>query len=353
MKERSLLLILLAMAGVFNVFSQGRFKLEKSKYIYLDGDNVYKYQAGYKEPGPAGKGLQWDFADVEASENQYTINYFWPLENDTSQICGMEHDTRYYYLQQNDSIWSTGFENYTTRMNYVKPELKLKFPFNYGDTLYSVFEGEGMYSNLFPLKVKGWTRVEADAEGELRLPGGITVPNALRTHTTRYYTETGKDSVQMIFETYTWYAQNLRYPVFESIKTTLHNNRLQDADSAIYYTSFYYTPEELKKTLNHANDSTDINGNPIPEAAKIFTEARMLPIPVVSNLNIDYRLTRAASVWFSVHSNSGLIACQTTPQLLDEGYHQAQIPMGGLTTGAYTVCVHVDNMLIQRTIIKK
>jgi hypothetical protein len=362
MKKKQLIFILLATAGVFSVFSQGRFKLEQSKYIYLDGDNIYKYQASYKEPGPVGKGLQWDFTDVEASGEQYTINYFWPEENDTSLICGMEHDTRYYYLQQNDSIWSTGFENYTTRMNYGSPELKLKFPFQYGDTLYSTFQGEGMYCNLFPLKVKGWTRVQADAEGELRLPGGITVPNALRTHTTRYYTETGKDSIQMILETYTWYAQNLRYPVFESIKTTLHNNRqqqeLQDgeaknADSAIYYTSFYYTPAELKEAQSETKDSTDIDGNPIPEAAKIFTEARMLPSPVVTNLNIDYRLTRTASVWFSVHSNSGLIVCQTTPQTLDEGYHQAQMPMGGLITGAYTVCVHVDNMLIQRTIIKK
>lgn len=360
-KTQFLFIILFSMGCIINVFPQGRFKLEQSSHTYLDGDNIYKYQTNYKEPGAAGKGLQWDFSNVEAESDQYIVNYFCPIENDTSQICGMEHDTRYYYLQQNDSVWSIGFENYTTRINYVTPELKLKFPFQYGDTLYNTFEGEGIYSNLLPLKVKGWTRVQADAEGELKLPGDITVPNALRIHTTRYYTEAGKDSLQMTLDTYTWYAQNLRYPVFESIKTTLLNNETrqepQDDDikstaSTIYYTSFYYTPEELKKSLDQAKDSTDMNGT-MPEAAKIFTEARMLPNPVVTNLNIDYKLTRTASVWFSVHSNSGLIIRQTSAQTLDEGYHQTQIPMNGLMTGAYVVCIHIDNMLIHKTIIKK
>ena len=233
---------------------------------------------------------------------------------------------------------------------------------------------------MLHLKVKGWTRVQADAEGELKLPDGITVANALRTHTTRYYTQTGKDSIQMTLDTYIWYAKEVRYPVFESIKTILHlkikntanpspsgegaqradevtgsEQGSQVSDTTIFYTSFYYTPKELEQQQKDlmSNDSTDMYGNPIPEAERIFTEARMNPNPVISDLIIDYKLTRKAQIWFTVHNNIGVPMRQTTPQLLDKGYHQNQIPMGGLVQGTYTVFVHVDNMIIQRVVIKK
>lgn len=348
-----------------NGICQNPLKLETSKYRYQAGDSIYKYQVDYKDPGSIGRELNWDFSNVHINNDHYLIKYFFPNKKDTSLICGMEHRTRYYYLQKNDSILSTGFENNTTMMDYTTPELKIKFPFAYGDTLYSTFEGEGIYSNMLPLKVKGWTRVEADAEGELKLPDGITVTNALRTHTTRYYTQTGKDSVQMAFETYTWYSKDVRYPVFESVKTTLHKILSplssgrgaggEASDTTVFYTSFYYTPEEIQQqqTSLFANDSTDTYGNPIPEAERVFTEARMNPNPVISDLIIDYKLTRKAQIWFSVHNNIGIPMRQTTPKILNEGYHQNQIPMSGLVQGTYTVYIHVDDMVINRVVIKK
>lgn len=369
MKKTILLLLCLGVYGLGNLTAQTPFKLKRQLNGYQAGDSIYKYQVAYKDPGSIGRELQWDFSNVTVLDDHYLIKYFHPDEADTTRICGMEHSTRYYYRQRNDSLLATGFENYTTLMNYTAPELKMKFPFQYGDTLFSAFEGKGIYSNMLKLNVKGWTRVQADAEGELKLPGGITVPHALRTHTTRYYTETGKDSVQMTLDTYTWYARNFRHPVFESIKTTLHTplssrrgaggevgegSGGEASDTTIFYTSFYYTPEELVEMSDSIKESnTDEYGNTISEAEKVFTEARMLPNPVISNLNIDFKLTRKAVIWFSVHNNIGIPMRQTATQTLDEGYHQTQIPMSGLVTGTYTVYVHVDDMVIQRVVVKK
>lgn len=362
---RKIYLFLVLGIFIINGFSQNNWILDANQYALRAGDSIYKYQVDYKDPGSIGRELKWDFSNVHLVNDQYLIKYLLPNTKDTLNLCGLEHRTRYYYHQNKDSLWATGFENYTTLMNYTTPELKLKFPFQYGDTLYSNFEGEGMYSNMLPLKVKGFTQVQADAEGELKLPGGITVTNALRIYTKRYYTQVGRDSVQMSLDTYTWYAKGVRYPVFESVKTTLH--RLPSpseegsgvrsnavSDTTVFFTSFYYTPEELaQKTDPIPNDSTDMYGNPIPEAARVFTEARMNPNPVINDLIIDYKLTRQARIWFSVHNNIGIPMRQTTPQLLSEGYHQNQIPMGGLVQGTYTVYVHVDDMVINRVIIKK
>lgn len=70
----------------------------------------------------------------------------------------------------------------------------------------------------------------------------------------------------------------------------------------------------------------------------------MLPNPVVNNLEINYKLTRRASIWFSVHNNIGIPMCATIPQTLNEGSHLETIKMEHLITGTYMIFVHVDNM---------
>jgi hypothetical protein len=54
-----------------------------------------------------------------------------------------------------------------------------------------------------------------------------------------------------------------------------------------------------------------------------------------------------------VHTNGGVSVCQTPPQDLPEGYHNTLINMGHLTTGTYTLFVHVDDMVLQRVVVKK
>ncbi|MCL2312414.1 MAG: hypothetical protein FWC41_08020, partial [Firmicutes bacterium] len=70
-------------------------------------------------------------------------------------------------------------------------------------------------------------------------------------------------------------------------------------------------------------------------------------------LFITYKLTRPATVWFTVHSNASVPLCQTPQQNLQAGYNQTIIPMSSLPTGTYSVYVHVDNMVLMQTIIKR
>ena len=216
----------------------------------------------------------------------------------------------------------------------------------------SAFEGKGIYSNLLPLHVKGNTFVKADAEGELRLPGKKIINNALRVRSIRHYSEIGKDSIEMTLDTYTWYAKDIRYPVFETIKTTLHRI---NKDNLVFYTSFYYLPKEqkLEKDLDEELENTDLYDNSKSETEKVITELIMLPNPVVNDLNIEYKLSRKADVWFSVHNNIGIPMCVTSPKALDEGQYFESIRMGHLSRGTYLVYVHVDNMILKRMILKK
>jgi len=333
--------------------------LTSDRNAYRAADQLVKQQVEFKDPSSSGKDLHWDFSMVQPINEDYKLDYFIPDSTQMNRFCGMEHNTRYYFRQQSDSLQAVGYENSTTYMEYTVPELRMHFPFAYGDTLFSYFEGTGEYCHRLPLAVKGYTRVQADAEGELNLPGFETVKKALRVRTLRHYTETGKDSVEMTLDTYSWYAVGIRYPVFESIKTTLSKkgdkkDELGESmnDTTVFRTSFYYPPEK---------QISQVQTDPIPDeslatnqdASSVFTEGQYMPNPVVDNLLISYKLTRPAKVWFTLHNNIGVPQCNTTPENMSEGYNNTTVNMGNLMTGTYTLYVHVDDMMMQKVIVKK
>jgi len=235
--------------------------LTSERNSYRAGDELMKQQVIFRDPGSHGKNLYWDFRHLQTTNEEYKLRYFIPDSTQMNRLCGLEHRTRYYYDQANDSIRSSGYENSTTFMQYVQPELRMRFPFTYGDTLRSEFEGKGEYGRRLKLGVKGFTRIEADAEGELILPDE-TVKKALRVRTLRYYTETQlapnssfleEENVEMILDTYSWYAQGVRYPVFESIKTSIVTD---GADTTVFTTSFYYPPIEQTAQIEEENMET-------------------------------------------------------------------------------------------------
>jgi len=333
--------------------------LNNERNAYRAADQLVKQQIEFKDPGSSGKSLNWDFSSVQPVNEEYTLNYFIPDSTQMTLMCGLEHNTRYYFRQQQDSLQATGYENSTTYMEYKVPELRMHFPFAYGDTLYSRFEGVGEYCHRLPLFIKGYTRIIADAEGELKLPESETVKKALRVRTLRHYTETGKDSLEMTLDTYSWYASGIRYPVFESIKTTLSKkgdkkDEIGESmnDTTVFTTSFYYPPEK---------QTSQVQTDPIPEdtknaltgAAAVFTEAQLMPNPVIDNLHINYKLTRPAIVWFTVHNNVGIPLCQTSPENRAEGFNSTNVPMSSLLTGVYSLYVHVDDMVMKMNVVKK
>lgn len=340
---------------IFSLTLAGQHRLSQQLNSLRASDKLLKQQVEFKDPGSSGRNLTWDFRMLNQLNDEYSLKYFIPDSTQMDTICGMEHQTRYYYSQKRDSIWATGFENATTLMEYKQPELRMKFPFSYGDTLFSYFKGEGEYSRRLKLSVSGYTRVEADAEGTLQLPGFEDVKNALRVRTMRYYTETGKDSTEMMIDTYAWYAEGVRYPVFESIKTDIIKRKRRNtgvSDTTIFKTSFYYPPHYQTYQLPV---ETIVDTAPETDSgiAAVFTEASYLPNPVESVLTISYKLTRPASVRFSVHNNVGVPACSTTQLMLEAGYHQTTINMSHLITGTYTLYVWVDEMVMKQVVVKK
>jgi len=78
-----------------------------------------------------------------------------------------------------------------------------------------------------------------------------------------------------------------------------------------------------------------------------------MPNPVVDNLYINFKLVRVAKVWFTVHNNTGIPLCQTSPQNLSAGNNSSTVRMSGLIPGVYSLYVHVDDMVMRLNVVKK
>jgi hypothetical protein len=331
-------------------------RLTTADNAYQSGDVIVKQQVEWMDAGAFGQGIEWDFAFLQPINTQYEVRYFHPDSTDMTLICGREPSARFYYRQRGDTLYAVGFENNTSIMNYFAPEIRLKFPMNFGDTLYSTFAGNGQYGRRVTMNVGGYTRVKYDATGTLKVPDFPNGVPALRTHTQRYYTQATMDSLQMKIDTWSWYVQGTRYPVFESIKTAivsfkhLYNGDSIAQDTTTFQTSFYYPPTEQTNTIYSQQGSEN---QALTGAAAVFTKANFLPNPVVESLYVSYTLTRNANIWFSLHSNGGVPLFQTSPSNKPAGYNQAVIPMGSLIQGTYTLFVHVDDMVLMENIIKR
>jgi hypothetical protein len=325
--------------------------LTKHRNLPHAGDSIIKQQVEFVDPEASGCNITWDFRTVRPVDDAYNLRYK-SLTTETSRVAGIEHRTMYRYRVQGDTLLHTGYENATTQMEYTQPEIKMKFPFHYGDTVSCRFEGKGEYCHRIPLHVAGTTLTIADGTGTLYTPQGGEFRNVLRVKSIREYTETGVDSVTMRLETYAWYTKGNRYPVFETVKTATHKTGKEEIEHKV--ASFFYPPmhQQLQTdTTGLAEKETGLDNQ--PEIDRIFTNCKLLPNPVESQLKIEYDLTQNATVGFSLHDAIGIPKIVTSPKLQQAGHYTETISMGGFPRGVYPLYVKVNGLIKTLHIVKK
>ena len=252
-------LILLLMLASLNLNAQ--VTLEKACNLIRSGDNLVKQQVEYKSPGRSGENVYWDFSQLKSINENYILKFY--VETD-SLLIGREHRTLYKYLECNDSLFCCGFENPTTIISNDKPELKMVFPLSFGDKHQDYFSGNGYYCNRLSIASQGIASIEADAYGMMILPTGDTLSRVIRTHHVKKIVQRFKpneivdsayavfnkdsvdyhlahDSVQMKVDTYSWYTDGCRYPVFEVVESHVIAG---ENTKKHFNTAFYYTPVE-------------------------------------------------------------------------------------------------------------
>ena len=319
--------------------------LTKEKHLPIQTDSLIVYRQPYIAITDSGENCSWDFSSA-AITNPMNIDFYPNGINNIAQNTniGMHYNQHNRYLQKlQDTIFTTGYENAQVSVYFSQYEKALIFPFQYGDTLISTFRGDGEYSHTIPISILGTNTTIADATGTLILPED-TIQNVLRIHQRRTYQEIVRKSSFVTEDTYYWYSERCRYPLFVNKKLSTEHKR----DTIVFEVAYYF-PQELTEEEHIANSIPQTKTN----IDSVFTNATYLPNPVVENLIISYQLTRDASISFSLHNNGGLLFIQTPTQQEDAGYHTTTINMSSYPIGTYILYIHIDDVILSQTIIKQ
>lgn len=297
----------------------------------------------FADAGPAGKDVIWDFRSLaEPQETRRCISLVLP--DDSLRLCVHERHARTYYALQGDTLFSTGYENALTRMDYTRCEPVLRFPFCYGDTLSGCFAGAGEYCHRLPFALSGHTRTEADGIGTLLLPDA-QLKDVLRLHRCRTWTEIAGSTSNMQEDVWQWYAPQCPYPLLEAMRLT---QRTEETDSVLLSSVCVFqsvTDEDEKETpLQDEAEPEDI--------VALLSDASFLPNPVLTTLQVSYRLAAEADVYVSVHYGGGVCMYRTPAVRETEGEHILQLDMSSFPTGNYVLYIHADTETLSETVIK-
>jgi hypothetical protein len=325
--------IILLLIGTFGSL---RSQITSKLNMYRSGDKIVKYQIEYKDLMTSGTDVLWDISDINIINKGY--NVFYTTVNDSlGTIACTEHDTRYYYCLRNNILDLNGMENNTTSLKYDIPEIFLKFPMQYKDSIEELYHCSGIYCDKLPFQEYGKYKTTVDSYGKMIMPNGDTLSNVARLHTQKIISSIqdstpvyNKDSIAshlntdkriILTDTYRWYALGYRYPILETIATRNKNDT-----NVLYSTAFYYpTSEQEIQTYDEENKKERIriliqnNSNSTSSSTNGGLTYKLYADEANRSMTFDYSLSSKSSFSYGIYTLDGIEMHKNGIQKKSEG----------------------------------
>lgn len=348
--------------------------IEKPSNLFRDGDVIMKQQILCKDIGQAGTDVIWNIMETLVADKVYRQKYMSVSGSDT-HMASIENATIYSYELRNDTLFTCGFENNTTKISYRLQEPHLIFPMKYGDSHSGFFHGTGIYCDRIALRSFGRYEISADAYGKLVLPEGDTLKDVIRLHTERFLSSVrypadslpaissapfpedsirkhlGEEPYIMKSDIYRWYAKGCRYPVLESFITTLPGNEDKQRTASFYY------PASLQQQLAYdaENDNTT-SGNSNKDKTAVPSDRFMYSACRTgkTSVRLEYTLPGQSQVCYSIYTTDGKAVYRSVPYRQNSGKHQEEIDLSDYTDGIYILEIHIgDERYTEKIILRR
>jgi hypothetical protein len=174
------------------------------------------------------------------------------------------------------------------------------------------------------------------------------------------------DSVYMQVETYRWYADGYRYPIFETVESITYKNQ---KPLKHFNTAFFYSPDkhsylnndpknlarldEIEKENKDSKGALGGNGNSSgnnPNKELINYNAY---IEKGSNkISIEYNLNQQSDVTISLYDMQGRLLINYPKTNHSEGFYQEAIALDGFQLGEYLLRIVVNDKVYGEKIAK-
>ena len=340
--------------------------LKTDSHAFRDGDEIVKQEVAYKSPGPGGKEAVWDFSDLSVVADAYVESYH---ADEGRHIMNNTPRAVYNYEISGDSLLCLGYSGENVQVTYFQPQLAMKFPVSYGDSVLVCHYGEGLYSKRLFLSVYGKTEKKADSYGILRLPDDVCLKNVLRVRETctlgqRLSTNKGilcsdsltagessnienrllADSVTWQTDTYRWYAEDCRYPVFETVEVDVL--RANGRRIPHYRRSWYCHSADLDAVTCRTEGTDDIKMEGETSFNHVWSDGNRL-------LTVEFSTSQAdgpAEVLLT--TLQGIVLERRVTDVTSKGMHTEEFNLADLTPGVYIVSLKIKNETISEKILK-
>lgn len=377
MRNTSLIVILLLCAlGACPLSGQ---VLTRSLNSPRSGDVLNKRVIQYISPCATGHDAVWDFSDASELDEEVREAYTGSLD---SLLTGVTQYSAYGYRLLGDSLMCTGYAAPNLQVEYLRPQLSVRYPVAYGDSIASLHYGEGMYSHKLYMAVYGDSWCKADGEGVIVLPGGDTLRNVLRVHEHAQFgqrlspscgilslgdstvcssdtilSRLSTDTVTWTMDCYRWYAAGYRYPVFETVETDI----IREGQSFPNSRSTYYLPtyeqaylerdpenEELRELLAQASRRQEETYS-AEKGDDTSSDAANLPFSYSSSfsgdgsrLDMDFSFEGDCEVQFQLSTVQGYLLARTPKRTVSAGTVRKTFDLSSARANVYMLSVMVD-----------
>jgi len=352
-------------------FASANAQLRSELNLPRAGDELVKEQVTFIEPGDSGENQLWDFSKITSFDDAYTVNYF---TRDDWKIVGAEAGKLSFLSISGDSMLLSGYENPNTLVRYNRPGLLLHFPVEYGAASQGRFQGRGKHHDRIESIISGKIQTIADASGSIILPGNDTLNNVIRIHIRKIENSSyipitsefdidlpANDSLfsgselQTIFtDTYQWYEDGYRYPVFETVETYCNTTNGRIVLSSDAY--FYHPAEQAFLPEDEANQVV-LERKAAAKTAKLLEKTGNIislncyPNPVKNHLTTELNLRQPANVDVTILDMNGRPLLQL-PSKTNVRYFRETLDMQSYSPGYYLVKISAGKETTIEKIVK-
>lgn len=339
------------------------------------GDLLIHHLTGYTPEAEVSSEMVWDLRGLDLSDDCSTVTYNEAFGRE-GMIAGTEHNTRFYYGQQRDTLLLWGYENNLLRADYTHAELLLRTPLVHGDTHHGLLHGTLGYCESMFFRVVGRYSSEVDGSGMMILPTGDTLHHVSRVHLTEqtallFYPHVTTyrqlqsyadsipfpaDSIQSALvqqpvqevHRYFWYARGYRYPILESVS-------LGSAGADLHpCVSYYCAPEEQELLADEDNALIRqqlSDGSAVPSNGSGSSPLSRCDVQVHGGtVTVSYDLVSAATVMALVCNTGGMVFLQQKRTDASGDGYQLSLDCHSLRSGEYVLYLNANGHVLQMKI---
>lgn len=390
-----------------------QYALKKATNLPRPGDSFVKVEMVYRaatESKVKNRAEVWDFSSLKPAvmereyivetepgikekikevKDPYSVTYF---SRSDASLVSSENKSLIHYRLAVDSLLDHGREYPGNHIYYSKPGLIVRYPVSYGYSSSSSFQGRGIHWDRLSSEVKGVITTRADAFGTLILPGRDTLTSVVRVHIHKeeysVYSllepgfdlfapmetvkalpsekltvvkgekaeEPAKDIDCIITDTYQWYEEGYRYPVFETVVS--YRKQAEVATPLTEASYVYYPVDQKQLAKDEANESIlkmkrEAALRSTPESA--IASAVILycrPNPVRDILEIELSFAPGTETVVTLYSMGGNILYKTAASG-GNGTFSDRIDMSAYPKGNYVLQVVSGGEQLTEKIIKQ